>query len=56
VEAENLLVRVLAGNEEILGLSHPYTQNAVEFLVSLYKKLGRSHDAKMLDQRVSPMY
>jgi hypothetical protein len=53
-DAENLLVRVLAAREKVLGLSHSYTQNVVALLVRVYENMGRLDDAKMLKQRISP--
>jgi hypothetical protein len=48
-DAENLLVRVLAARGQIIGLSHPYTQNTVKTLASIYRILAR-----MLDLRILP--
>jgi hypothetical protein len=53
-DAENLLVRVLAGWERILGISYPDTQKAVIALAWIYEKMGRLDDARMLKQRISP--
>jgi hypothetical protein len=53
-EAEKLLVLVLAGRDKVYGLSHPHTQMTVETLLSVYKKLGRVDEARMLKQRILP--
>jgi hypothetical protein len=53
-EAEKLLVRVLAGQDNVYGLSHPHTQNTVKLLLSVYEKLGRVDEARRLKQRISP--
>jgi hypothetical protein len=53
-EAEKLLVHVLAGQDNVYGLSHPHTQMTVEDLLSVYQKLGRVDEARILKQRISP--
>jgi hypothetical protein len=53
-DAEDLLVRVLAARERILGLSHPHTQRTATQLAWVYKNLGRLDEAGMLRQRILP--
>jgi pentatricopeptide repeat protein len=53
-EAEKLLVHVLAAEDKVYGLSHPYTQMTVNSLLSVYNKLGRVDEARMLKERISP--
>jgi hypothetical protein len=52
-EAEKLLVRVLAGQDNVHDLSHPHTQMTIKKLLSVYEKLGRVDEARMLKQRIS---
>jgi hypothetical protein len=53
VEAEKLLVCVLAGQDKVYGLFHPHTQKTVQELLLVYEKLGRVDDAGMLNQSIS---
>jgi hypothetical protein len=50
VEAEKLLLRALEGGERLL---HPDTQITVKKLVSVYRVMARTDDAKMMEQRIS---
>jgi glycyl-tRNA synthetase alpha subunit len=52
-EAEKLLVHVLAGRDKVLGPSHPDTQMTVRKLLSVYEKLRRVDEARMLKRRIS---
>jgi hypothetical protein len=45
-------LRVLVGQEDMLGVSSPDTLVTAEFLVTIYKKLHRSGHARMLEQRI----
>jgi thioredoxin-like negative regulator of GroEL len=54
-EAEELLVNVMASQDEANGPSHPHTQMTIKALWSIYEKLGRVEEARMLKQRISQL-
>jgi len=55
-DAEKLLVHVLSIREQVLGLSHPFTQGDIKLLAWVYEMPGRLDEAKVLEQRISPSF